>query len=107
MPVTVHIPGPLRGYADGAAQVVLDAGPATLLQAIEAVGARFPGVRDRVLDEQGRLRPHVNLFVDREDVKFGGGLDTPLRADAVVHILPAVSGGVRLSISLAAGAFRD
>jgi len=93
MPVTVHIPGPLRGYADGASQVVLDGAPATLAAALAALGARFPGVRDRVLDEQGRLRLHVNVFVDREDVKFGEGIETPLRADAVVHILPAVSGG--------------
>jgi len=93
MPVTVHIPGPLRAYADGATQLALDGAPATLLAALDALGARFPGVRDRVLDEQGRQRTHVNLFVDREDVRFGGGLQTPLRADAVVHILPAVSGG--------------
>jgi molybdopterin converting factor small subunit len=93
MPVTVHIPGPLRGYAEGAAQVVLDGAPATLGAALAALGARFPGVRDRVLDEQGRQRVHVNLFVDRDDVRFGGGLETPLRAHAVIHILPAVSGG--------------
>jgi len=93
MAVTVHIPGPLRGYAGGASQVVLERGAATLAEALAQVGSRFPGVRDRVLDEQGRVRPHVNVFVDREDVRFGGGLETALRADAVVHILPAVSGG--------------
>lgn len=93
MAVTVHIPGPLRGYSGGAANVVLEPAPATLALALAELGSRFPGVLDRVLDEQGRLRPHVNLFVDRDDVRFGGGLETTLRADAVVHILPAVSGG--------------
>jgi molybdopterin converting factor small subunit len=93
MAVTVHVPGPLRDYAGGAGRVVLDPAPATLGAALAALGARFPGVRDRVLDEQGRVRPHVNLFVDREDVRFGDGLRTPLRDEAVVHILPAVSGG--------------
>ena len=93
MAVTVHIPGPLRGYADEAAQVVLEGAPSTLGEALSELGGRFPGVRDRVLDEQGKIRPHVNLFVDREDVRFGNGLDTQLRAAAVVHILPAVSGG--------------
>lgn len=93
MAVTVHIPGPLRGYAGGKSRVVLEPAPATLAQALAELGSRFPGVRDRVLDEQGRMRPHVNVFVDREDVRFGGGLSTALRADAVVHILPAVSGG--------------
>lgn len=93
MAVTIHIPGPLRGYAGGAAQVVLEAAASTLAEALTELGARFPGVRDRVLDEQGCIRPHVNLFVDREDVRFGSGLQTGLRGDAVVHILPAVSGG--------------
>jgi molybdopterin converting factor small subunit len=93
MAVTVHIPGPLRGYAGGESQLALEPAPATLADALAQLGARFPGVRDRVLDEQGRQRPHVNLFVDREDVRFGGGLETPLRANAVIHILPAVSGG--------------
>ena len=93
MAVTVHVPGPLRGYSDGAGKLVLDPAPATLGEALAQLGARFPGVRDRVLDEQGRQRPHVNLFVDKEDVRFGLGLATPLGDAAVVHILPAVSGG--------------
>ncbi len=93
MPVTVHVPGPLRGYSDGAGKVMLDPAPETLADALAELGARFPGVRDRVLDEQGRQRPHVNLFVDKQDVRFGLGLRTPLRDASVVHILPAVSGG--------------
>jgi molybdopterin converting factor small subunit len=93
MAVTVHVPGPLRSYSDGVGRVVLDPPPATLADALGELAARFPGIRDRVLDEQGRVRPHVNLFVDREDVRFGDGLRTPLRPQAVVHILPAVSGG--------------
>ena len=93
MPVTVHIPGPLRGYADGATQVMLDGAPATLLAALDALGARFPGVRDRVLDEQGRQRTHVNLFVDRESIRYTGGLATPLGTDATLSVVPAVSGG--------------
>lgn len=99
MAVTVHIPGPLRGYAGGESQLVLEPPPATLAAALAELGKRFPGVRDRVLDEQGRQRVHVNLFVDREDVRFGDGLATALRADAVVHILPSVSGGVTFRAS--------
>ena len=94
MAVTVHIPGPLRGYASGESRLALDdPPPATLADALRDLGKRFPGVRDRVLDEQGRQRVHVNLFVDREDVRFGDGLATALGPNAVVHILPAVSGG--------------
>ena len=93
MALTIHIPGPLRGYSGGAAHVVLDPAPATLAQALAELGARFPGVRDRVLDEQGRMRPHVNLFVGAESIRFTGGLATPLSGDAEISIVPAVSGG--------------
>jgi molybdopterin synthase sulfur carrier subunit len=92
MAVTVHLPGPLRSYAKGATKVVLEPPPATVAAALAEIGSRFPGVRDRVLDEQGSVRPHVNIFVDKEDVRLTG-LATPLKPGAVVHILPAVSGG--------------
>jgi molybdopterin converting factor small subunit len=93
VPVTVHLPGPLRGYAAGADRVVLEAAPATVGEAIAALGARHPGVRDRVLDEQGRLRPHVNVFVGQESVRDTEGLATRLADGAELHILAAVSGG--------------
>lgn len=93
MPVTVYVPGPLRSYAGGAGRLTLAGAPATLQDALAELSSRFPGMRDRVLDEQGRVRLHVNVFVDREDVRFGAGLATPLAANAVIHILPAVSGG--------------
>jgi sulfur-carrier protein len=47
----------------------------------------------RMRDETGALRRHVNVFVDGEDVRRGAGLDTPVDGGAVVHVLPAVSGG--------------
>lgn len=93
MPVTVHIPGPLRTYTAGKTSVVLESSPSTVGAALAEVGSRFPGVRDRVFDEQGNVRPHVNIFVDKEDVRYADGLATPLKPTAVVHILPAVSGG--------------
>lgn len=52
-----------------------------------------PGVRDRVLDERGEVRPHVDVFVDGEDIRYAGGLGAPLRGGAEILILPAVSGG--------------
>ena len=95
MPVTVHLPGPLSAYAGGARRVVLDAAPGSVAEALEQLGSLHPGVRDRVLDEQGRVRPHVNVFVGRESIRLTGGLGTPLARDAELHILPAVSGGSR------------
>jgi molybdopterin converting factor small subunit len=54
-------------------------------------------VRDRVLDEQGRVRPHVNVFVGAESIRETGGLETPLGAGSELHIIAAVSGGEECS----------
>ena len=56
---------------------------------IEALDRSVPGLRDRLVEAGPRLRPHINVFVDGEP----GDLGTPLGAAAVVHVLPAVSGG--------------
>jgi len=93
MPVTVHLPGPLSAYAGGASRVVLEAGPGSVGEALAALGARHPGVRDRVLDEQGRVRPHVNVFVGKQSIRYSDGLATTLPQGAEIFILPAVSGG--------------
>jgi molybdopterin converting factor small subunit len=66
-----------------------------LAQVLDALWAVYPGVRDRVLTEQGALRPHVNVFVGPESIRFSGGLATPVTDSAEVSILPAVSGGAR------------
>jgi molybdopterin converting factor small subunit len=93
MPVTVHVPGPLRELAGGCSQVRLQAAVRTVGEALDALGWVHPGLRDRVMDEQGRVRLHVNVFVGRENIRWTGGLETPLPTDAELYILPAVSGG--------------
>jgi sulfur-carrier protein len=64
-----------------------------LLKALQALFARYPGVRDRVLTEAGEIREHVNIFVANEDVRYTGGMATVVPAEAVVSIVPAISGG--------------
>lgn len=93
MAVRIRLAGPLRPYAGGAAQVVIPAPAATVAEALTLLGERHPGVRDRVLDEQGELRRHVNVFVGPENVRFLDGLRTPLPEEVELHLLPAVSGG--------------
>ena len=96
MQVLVHIPGSLRQYCGGARQVNVECeAPSTLACVFERLHADHPGVAERALDEQGKIREHVNVFVDGESVRAGSkrGLQTPLGAGAEVWILPAVSGG--------------
>lgn len=94
MPITFHIPAGLRPFTDGANRVMLELPTsATLREALQALIARHPGIRDRVLNEQGAVRDHVNLFVGNENSRFTGGLETPLQPSAEITIVPAVSGG--------------
>lgn len=91
MSVTVRFPAQLRPLTGGSAEVSVP--PGSVRQVIAAVEAEHPGIEARLLDEQGALRRHVNLFVSDEDVRFLEGLDTAVPAGATVSIVPAVSGG--------------
>jgi molybdopterin synthase sulfur carrier subunit len=93
MGVVVHIPGYLRAWTGGAGRVLLDGRPGTVRDALDQLTARHPGVRDRVMDELGEVRPHVNVFVGVESIRFSGGLATALEPGAEITIVPAVSGG--------------
>jgi molybdopterin converting factor small subunit len=93
MAVTFLIPGPLREYTAGKNKVESDARPATVGEALDALWALHPGVRDRVLTERDEVRQHVNVFVGKESIRFTGGLATPVPEGAEIWIVPAVSGG--------------
>jgi len=94
MAVTFRIPGPLRPLAGGQNTVRLESGAATVGDALEALWRLHPELRHRILTERGELRPHVNVFVGAENIRYTGGLATPLSGEAEVAIIPAVSGGV-------------
>ena len=93
MRVTVLLPGPLHPLAGGREVVEVEPAAASVGDALVALWRVHPSLRDRVLTEQGRLRPHVNVFVGRESVRHTGGLATPIHDGAELAILPAVSGG--------------
>ena len=93
MPVTFLIPGPLRYFAAGKSHIVIEQSPTTLADALEALWKRCPGIRDRVVTEQAQIREHINVFVDNEDVRYTGGLQTPIRDGVAIAIIPAISGG--------------
>jgi sulfur-carrier protein len=94
MPV-VHLPAALSGHAGGQRRLrVATPGPdATVAVLLDVMGRAHPGVRQRVLDELGALRPHVNVFVNGESIRHLDGLATPVRDGDELWIIPAVSGG--------------
>ena len=91
--ITFELPRALRPHAQGSTEVVISGECATVRDALHALAAHWPGVTDRVLDERGEIRPHVNIFVETESVRFLRGLDTPVAERDTITILPAVSGG--------------
>ncbi|MCF3184946.1 MoaD/ThiS family protein [Streptomyces polychromogenes] len=91
MSVNVRIPTILRTYTGGAAEVPAEG--ATLAEVIDSLEANHPGIAARVLDDQGKLRRFVNVYVNDDDVRFEGGLQTATPEGAGVSIIPAVAGG--------------
>ena len=92
MPVTVKIPAPLRPLTQGQAEVALENAP-TVKAAVEELARRYPGLRERLLDDKGALRRYVNIFRNDEDIRHGKMLDTSLGAEDKLTIVPAIAGG--------------
>jgi molybdopterin synthase sulfur carrier subunit len=91
MSVTVRIPTTLRPLAGGNSEVSVEGG--TVGEVLGALDASHPGFTDRLLDEDGKLRKFVNIFVADDDVRFLDGLDTKVPDGETVAIIPAVAGG--------------
>ncbi|MBV9024595.1 MAG: MoaD/ThiS family protein [Streptomycetaceae bacterium] len=91
MSVSVRIPTILRTYTGGQAEVSAEGG--TLSEVIESLEKNHPGIATRVLDDAGKLRRFVNVYVNDDDVRFSEGLQTPTPDGAGVSIIPAVAGG--------------
>ncbi|MEU3169726.1 MoaD/ThiS family protein [Streptosporangium sp. NPDC006930] len=91
MSVSVRIPTILRTYTDGAAEV--NGEGETLRDVLQKLDADFPGIGARILDESGKIRRFVNVYVGDEDVRFADNLDTATPSGAQISIIPAVAGG--------------
>ncbi len=91
MSIAVKVPTILRTYTGGSAEVMVSG--ATLADAIADLDAQYPGIGARVLDDDGRLRRFVNVYVNDDDVRFLEDLATPTPDGSNVSIIPAVAGG--------------
>ncbi|HEX2313689.1 MAG TPA: MoaD/ThiS family protein [Thermomonospora sp.] len=89
--VSVRIPTILRTYTGGESEV--KATGATLREVIGDLEASYAGIAARILDDDGRIRRFVNVYVGDEDVRFADGLDTATPEGTQVSIIPAVAGG--------------
>ncbi|MCM3870266.1 MAG: MoaD/ThiS family protein [Pyrinomonadaceae bacterium] len=91
--VTFNIAGFLADFTNGRSEIPVNSSPLTVKDALNELWQLHVGLRDRVVNEQGELRTHVNIFVDGENVRRMQLLDTPITDRAEITILPSVSGG--------------
>jgi molybdopterin converting factor small subunit len=91
MSVRVRVPTTLRTLTGGASEVQVDG--VTVGEVLTNLDAAHPGFRDRMFDDEGKLRRFVNVFVADDDVRYLQGLDTKVPEGETVSILPAVAGG--------------
>lgn len=91
MSVTVKIPTQLRTLTGGAAEV--EAAGGTVAAVIDDLEVRHPGLKERLVGDDGGLRRFVNVYLDDEDVRFLEGISTAIPEGARVSIIPAVAGG--------------
>jgi sulfur-carrier protein len=91
MSVDVRVPTILRSFTGGAKAVQGDG--ETLAELLTDLDAKYPGIKGRLITDDGSLHRFVNIYVNDEDVRFQGGLDAKLNSGDEVTILPAVAGG--------------
>ncbi|MBF9132996.1 MoaD/ThiS family protein [Plantactinospora sp. S1510] len=90
--VTILVPGALRTDTAGASRLTVGTA-GTLRAVLDEVDLHWPRLARRIRDEQGELRRYINVYVDGEDCRQSGGLDTPVTDEAEVQVIPSVAGG--------------
>lgn len=91
MAITVQIPPPLREQAGGKLDVPVAGG--TVKACLADLVAQCPGLQAKLFDAAGGLRPHINILVNDEDIRYLDDLDTVIRDGEIVALIPAVAGG--------------
>lgn len=93
----VRIPTPLRKLTGGASETQISADSvATLINQLEAA---YPGIKERLCDEQGQVRRFINIYVNNEDIRFQNGINTTIQENDDVSIVPAIAGGAATAAS--------
>jgi len=91
MSVRVRVPTPLRKYTQGADEVSAQGGSIKLL--VDDLENHYPGIKERICDETGKVRRFVNIFVNGEDIRFLQNMETSLKEGDNISIVPAIAGG--------------
>jgi sulfur-carrier protein len=93
MSIVFYVPALLRQHTGGRNQLSIDTEAATVGEVLAALWREYPGLRDRIVMDNGDLRRHVNIFVGEENIRDCGGFSAAVNDGAAITIVPAVSGG--------------
>ena len=88
---TVRIPTPLRKLTNGLEEVQVSG--ANIAAVITQLESQYPGIKERICDDQGNVRRFVNIFANDEDIRFMQNLETPVKDNDEISIVPAIAGG--------------
>jgi molybdopterin synthase sulfur carrier subunit len=88
---SVRIPTPLRRLTGEKDEVTVNS--KNIGELINELEKQFPGIRERLCDETGNVRRFINLYVNNEDIRFLNGVETELKENDIVSIIPAIAGG--------------
>ncbi len=91
MTVSVKIPTPLRSLTDGLADISVPG--QTVQDVISQIGQQYPGLQEKLCDEEGNLRMYVNIYLNDEDIRYLDNLKTKLQDGDKMYIIPAIAGG--------------
>lgn len=91
MSVRVRVPTPLRKYTQGADEVAAQG--ASIKSMVDDLETHYPGIKERICDETGKVRRFVNVFVNGEDIRFLQNMETSLKEGDNISIVPAIAGG--------------
>ena len=100
--ITFQLSGYQTEFTGGQAEIRIDGNPAFVGEALKQLWAAHAGLRDRVLTEQGNVRPHINLFVNSQVIERDRAMNVRLEGDTEICIMPAVSGGM-VALAVASG----
>jgi len=91
MQATVRVPTPLQKLTQNQGEVKVSG--ANIKELIEDLEKKFPGIKERICDEAGKIRRFINIYVNEEDVRFLQQEETPLKDGDEISIIPAIAGG--------------
>jgi sulfur-carrier protein len=91
MAVKVRVPTPLRKFTQGADEVSAQGNSVKAI--VEDLEKNFPGMKERICDETGKIRRFVNVYVNGDDIRFLQNLETSLKEGDSISIIPAIAGG--------------